>query len=54
MFGFLANPTDVDGPRFVFAHINKPHSPDSFDQYGNYIVTDNPKMDLMTVTTRRS
>ena len=44
MFGFLANPTDVDGPRFVFAHINKPHSPDSFDQYGNYIVTDNPKI----------
>ena len=43
MFSFLANPIDVDSPTFVFAHINKPHSPESFDQYGNYIVSDNPK-----------
>ena len=44
MFGFLVNPIDVNGPRFVFAHINKPHSPDSFDQYGNYIASDNPNI----------
>ena len=38
MFEFLANPIEVDGPKFVFAHITKPHSPASFDRYGNYLV----------------
>ncbi|MCY4112453.1 MAG: hypothetical protein OXG33_00755 [Chloroflexi bacterium] len=31
MFEFLTNPIDVDGPKFVFAHINKPHGPATFD-----------------------
>ena len=35
MFGFLANPIAVDGPKFVFAHIVKPHYPATFDRYGN-------------------
>ena len=38
MFEFLANPIEVKVPKFVFAHITKPHSPASFDRYGNYLV----------------
>ena len=42
MFEFLADPIDVDSPKFVFAHINKPHGPATFDQHGNFIEADTP------------
>ena len=35
MFNYLSNPIEVDGPRFVFAHIVKPHDPANFDKHGN-------------------
>ena len=35
MFDFLAGPIHVDGPKFVFAHFVKPHSPATFDRHGN-------------------
>ena len=37
MFDFLTNPIDVDGPKFVFAHIGKPHLPATFDRHGNAV-----------------
>ena len=37
MFEFLSNRTESDVPRFVFAHILKPHLPAAFDQHGNYL-----------------
>ena len=37
MFDFLRAPIEVDGPKFVFAHIMKPHRPSTFDRYGNYV-----------------
>ena len=42
MFEFLTNPIDVDGPKFVFAHVNKPHGPSTFDRHGNFIEADSP------------
>ena len=36
MFDFLSNPIEADGPKFVFAHIVKPHDPATFDKQGNY------------------
>ena len=38
MFEFLSKPIDVDGPKFVFAHIPKPKLPATFDRYGNYVL----------------
>ena len=35
MFEFLSNRMETDYPRFVFAHIIKPHLPATFDQHGN-------------------
>ena len=35
MFDFLSGPINVGGPKFVFAHIVKPHRPATFDRYGN-------------------
>lgn len=37
MFEFLSGAIDVEGPKFVFAHIVKPHGPNTFDQFGNYV-----------------
>ena len=37
MFDFLASPIYTNAPRFVFAHIVKPHLPATFDQYGNVV-----------------
>ncbi len=37
MFDFLSTPIETDGPKFVFAHIVKPHDPATFDKDGNYI-----------------
>ena len=38
MFDLLTNPIDLgEGPKFVFAHINKPHGPASFDRHGNLV-----------------
>ena len=34
-FELLTNPIDVEQPKFVFAHIIKPHHPFHFDQHGN-------------------
>ena len=38
MFDTLSNPMPYAGPKFVFAHIVKPHLPAVFDQYGNHVV----------------
>ena len=38
MFGFLSSPIQVGRPKFVFAHIVKPHLPATFDKYGNKVV----------------
>ena len=46
MFEFLTNPIDAGSPKFVFAHINKPHSPATFDQHGNYIEADTPTVEF--------
>ena len=32
---FMKEVGSVEGPKFVFAHLMKPHEPFSFDQYGN-------------------
>ena len=37
MFDALMNPIEVGGPKFVFAHILKPHRPATFDRFGNYV-----------------
>lgn len=37
MFDFLSTPIKAEGPKFVFAHIVKPHDPATFDKEGNYI-----------------
>ena len=37
MFDFLSAPLEVEGPKFLFAHIVKPHDPATFDKDGNYI-----------------
>ena len=36
-FEFLSEPIEVDKPKFVFAHIIKPHTPGTFDRHGNII-----------------
>lgn len=36
-FDFLSGPIAVDSPKFVFAHIIKPHTPGTFDRDGNII-----------------
>ena len=38
MFDYLSSPIATSGPKFVFAHIIKPHLPATFDRYGNTIV----------------
>ena len=37
MFQFLRESIEADSPKFVFAHIMKPHRPATFDRYGNYV-----------------
>ena len=37
MFGYLAGPIQSRAPKFVFAHIVKPHLPATFDQNGNIV-----------------
>ena len=37
MFEMLADDVHVDGPKFVFAHIMKPHRPATFDRHGNFL-----------------
>ncbi len=37
MFDFLSNPIEAEKPKFVFAHIVKPHDPATFDKEGNYV-----------------
>ncbi len=37
MFDYLASPIETDGPKFVLAHIVKPHDPSTFDKEGNFI-----------------
>ena len=44
MFEFLTDPIDSDRPKFVFAHLNKPHGPATFDRHGNYIEADSPSV----------
>lgn len=39
MFDYLSSPIATSGPKFVFAHIIKPHLPATFDRYGNTIVS---------------
>ncbi len=38
MFDFLSSPINAGRPKFVFAHIVKPHLPATFDRYGNKVV----------------
>ena len=40
MFDVLTNPIETAGPKFVFAHIVKPHRPATFDRHGNYVSGD--------------
>lgn len=35
MFDYLSNPIEIESPKFVFAHIVKPHDPATFDRHGN-------------------
>lgn len=37
MFDVLTEPIPADRPKFVFTHIVKPHTPATFDRYGNYV-----------------
>ena len=36
-FEFLSSPIEADKPKFVFAHIIKPHTPGTFDRHGNIV-----------------
>ncbi len=38
MFDVLSKPMPYSKPKFVFAHIVKPHLPATFDQYGNQVI----------------
>ena len=44
MFGFLSDPIDVNGPKFVFAHLSKPRWPAAFDRHGNYVAPNQSKI----------
>ncbi len=37
MFEVLTEPIEVVSPKFVFAHIVKPHPPATFDKHGDYV-----------------
>ena len=37
MFKFLSEPIEASGPKYVFAHIIKPHHPFTFDRHGNML-----------------
>lgn len=39
MFDYLAEPIETPGPKFVFAHILKPHKPATFDRHGNMFLS---------------
>ena len=39
MFEFLSNPFHTSSPKFVFAHILKPHTPANFDRHGNMLIS---------------
>ena len=38
MFAVLSEAIDTPGPKFVFAHIIKPHPPATFDRHGNIFI----------------
>jgi len=38
-FQYLAQPMQTPGPKFVFAHILKPHKPATFDRHGNMFLS---------------
>ena len=40
MFAFLSEPIETPGPKYVFAHILKPHSPATFDRHGNMLISE--------------
>lgn len=40
MFAFLSRPVETPGPKYVFAHILKPHSPATFDRHGNMLISE--------------
>ena len=40
MFAFLSEPVETPGPKYVFAHILKPHSPATFDRHGNMLISE--------------
>ena len=37
MFDVLSNPINIDKPKFVLAHLIKPHEPATFDRLGNFV-----------------
>jgi len=39
MFEFLSEPIESSSPKYIFAHIIKPHGPATFDQYGNMLIS---------------
>ena len=39
MFEFLSDPIGTAGPKFIFAHIIKPHKPATFDRHGNMLIS---------------
>ena len=39
MFEFISEPIDTSGPKYVFAHIIKPHKPATFDRHGNMFLS---------------
>ena len=39
VFEYLTGPIETDGPKFVFAHIVKPHGPANFDRFGNFLAS---------------
>lgn len=43
MFEFLSEPIESSSPKYVFAHIIKPHGPATFDRYGNMLISASDK-----------
>ncbi len=39
MFEVLSEPIYASGPKFIFAHIVKPHQPATFDRHGNMLIS---------------
>ncbi len=40
MFEFISEPIQTPGPRYIFAHILKPHEPMTFDRHGNMLISE--------------